>query len=220
MVLRRLSLGFGLLALIWIAPGGCLNDTMGPTDFGYVPYPEYPPQSSPANCLKILKLAYVDRNLDEYIGLFANDYVFEFRQDDLTNPTNPIPGQQGLAAEKTEHDHMFHDVKVRKITLSFLHDNAVKDTVTFIGTWICHVTSVNLLIETSKDGAPVEHQVLNGRATFSFKEYPNEKASDGRPLWRIVRWQDQDFEEGLTPSGTARSPETVETWGEVKWLYR
>ena len=178
----------------------------------------YVAQDSPANCLANLEQAYVDRDPEQYVKLFASDFAFVFCPDDVENPTNPTPAQWGLAEETTAHSHMFRDSLVDKIELAFQQSQAVDSGMIYAGTYRVYLTLVNLRVYTRKqDGTPWEYRVPNGTATFYFKEYPEEEARNGQPLWRIWRWEDQPLGGGAL----ARAPFLTQDtrWGRVKANY-
>ena len=178
----------------------------------------YVAQDSPANCLANLEQAYVERNLEQYVRLFASDFTFVFNPDDVHNPTNPTPEQWGLAEEDTCHTHMFQSTLVDKIELTFQQSDTVSSGSVFAGTWKVGLTQANLRVYTRKqDGTPWEYRVPNGTATFYFKKYPNEAARNGRPLWRIWRWEDQPLGGGVAARGRFLVNET--TWGQIKNMY-
>jgi len=190
------------LPLILILAGGCV---FSPTK---VPPPPpvslYLPQDSPANCLTNLITAYVQRDLDGYKALFASDFIFVFSPTDVENPTNPTPQRWGLPDEDASADKMFHSELVDKIDLSFTQAPAVDSGSENAGTWKVLVSQVNLLIYTRQDGQPWIYRVNGGTATFYFKEYPQETASNGKPLWRIWEWMDQPISFGPQAQVAAR----------------
>jgi len=162
----------------------------------------YPPQDSPANCLACLQLAYMDRNLDQYIQLFAEDFTFVFAAVDVHASQNPTPPTWPLADERSSADNMFHRDTVKKITLSFAEDAAIDSNQEHENTWKINVTNVNLRVDTiQEDGTPLALKVASGKATFYFKEYPSEHASNGRALWRIWQWEDQPMGAALAAKG-------------------
>ena len=188
-----------LLLVLWGTAGCVFSPTKAPAP---PPVSPYLAQDSPANCLQNLMTAYVNRDLAAYSLLFTSDFTFVFTPADVLNPTNPTPAQWGLADEKTSADHMFHSELVDKIELTFQQDTAVDSGSDYAGTWKVHLSNVNLLVYTRQDGTPWIYRVAGGTATFYFKEFPNETASNGKPLWRIWRWEDQPIAFG--PQATSR----------------
>ncbi len=151
----------------------------------------YLPQSSPASCLENLITAYVDRNIDEYLKLFPEDFTFVFSPEDITQDPS-IPQQWGLAEEREFAENMFASDIVDRVELGFTQSVADTSDHEFPDTWKVGVTEVELRVHTrNEEGEYLLLKVSGGFATFYFKEYPEETASDGQPLWRIWRWEDQ-----------------------------
>ena len=175
------------------------------------------PQDSPTNCLVILKSAYVNRELDPYKSLFANDFLFGFSMVDIADPNDPTPPKWGSADEETSADKLFHSELVDSIRVTFVQDSAVDSGTEYAGTWKVHLTQVNLLVYTRLEGQPWIYRVNNGTANFYFKEYPNEQASSGQPLWRIWQWVDEPASAG----SLARVSPMAQylTWGRIKNTY-
>lgn len=197
--MRHMRLGFLLLVpALLVVLTGCPWDP----DKGDNPDPDptiYLPQSAPANCLENLITAYVDRNLDEYLKLFSEDFTFVFSPDDISQDPD-IPVQWGLAEEQESTENMFTSDIVDEIELNFTQSVADSAGDEFPGTWKAIVSEVELRVFTrTEDGEPLTLKVSDGFATFYFKEFPEETASDGKTLWRIWRWEDQ-------PIGKARQP--------------
>jgi hypothetical protein len=199
-------LGLGVIAL------GCGSDKRKVTN------PEdsiYLPQSSAANCLTNLQTAYTHRNdIEGYTKLFADSFTFVFNPTDVNNPTNPTPASWDLASERTATDSLFSSRFVDHIRLTFDQDPAVNSDAEYPETWKVLMRRIRLQVDTRKeDGSQLTLLAEGSDATFYFKEYPNERASDGKTLWRIVRWEDQ-VSEGKGVFKVENS-----TWGRVKWLY-
>ena len=106
---------------------------------------------------------------------------------------------------------------VDKIELSFDLGPAVRSDSLLAGTWSIRINDVNLLVYILQDGAPSFYRVTNGTEIFYFREYPAERTSDGLPLWRIWRWEDEPF---LPPGGaSARTRQANTHWGIIKRLW-
>ena len=211
--IRSLLIVAGFLSAL---SAGCLSkEATQPT----APVDPYPPQDSPAHCLAILDSTYVHRDNARYAQLFAGDFTFVFSPMDAANPTNPTPTAWGAADEDSSARHMFKSEWVDKIALSFTQTPGVESTDTLTtGTWKVNLTDVQLYVYTRQDGTPWIYHVAGGTGTFYLREYPDEHASNGRPLWRIWLWKDQPISLGMTPS--ALSMVHVITWGEIKSVYR
>ncbi len=164
----------------------------------------YLPQSSPAYCLENLITAYVDRNIGEYLKLFPEDFTFVFSPEDISQDPS-IPVQWGLAEEREATENMFTSDIVDRIELSFTQSVADTSDHEFPDTWKVTVSEVELRVHTrTEDGEFLLLKVSGGLATFYFKEYEGEEASDGQPLWRIWRWEDQPL--GKTRPGKTGPP--------------
>ncbi len=176
------------------------------------------PQSSPANCLENLITAYVEGDLEEYLKLFSEDFIFMFSPDDVVQDPG-IPPQWGLVDESFATEGMFTSDRVDRIELGFVQSVADTSAHEYPDTWKVHATEVELRIHMrTEDGEYLLLKVSGGFGTFYFKEYPDETASDGQPLWRIWRWEDQ-------PSGFrifgGQWEKTIESsWGSVKAVFR
>lgn len=183
----------GMLAILPLAAmllSGCPWDVEKKNGNNTDP-PTYLPQSSAANCLANLQKAYVERNHAEYVKLFADDYTFVVSPLD-TGPDLPPDREWGFAEERDVHERMFNDERLDRITLSFRQATAVQSDDDFDGTWRARPTEIKLSVFLRTDESDfLELRVPNGHATFYFKEYPLEQASDGKSLWRIWRWEDE-----------------------------
>jgi len=171
------------------------------------------PQSSPANCLANLRSAYLARNSTEYLKLFASDFSFVFCPTDVRDPVDPTPASWGLAEERDSHERMFSSGRLERIQLFLVQEPAEESGDEFAGTWKVEVPRINLTLDTRNvNNAPWIYRVVDGHATLYFKEYPGELASDGRPLLRIWRWEDEPR------PGIAPLPPRGEwtTWGRIK----
>jgi hypothetical protein len=159
--------------------------------------PKYFPQSSPAYCLFNLRQAYVDRDIEKYLVLFTDDFTFVFNPTDVGNPTNPTPAQWGMAEEREATEGLFSSDLVDRILLTFDQDPATDSGNEYPGTWKVLMRRIRLQVDTRKDdGSQLTLLAEGSDATFYFKEFPSELASDGKPLWRIWRWEDQAIESG------------------------
>jgi hypothetical protein len=191
MMIRRTGALLLLLPLAGLLAVGC---PFAPTKThdGVVVPPQYLPQSSAANCMENLKTAYNDRNFDEYIKLFASDFTFVFSQADWSRPDNPTPKNWGFNEEQTSTQNMFTDDTVQKIELSYVVNPVNDSSDEFPATWKIVQDKINLRLTTLKeDGTTLVLLVDAANDAFYFKEYADETASDGKPLWRIWRWEDE-----------------------------
>ncbi len=179
----------GLAVAVAVLAGGCV---FSPKKTKPEETSEWLPQSSPAYCLANLQNAYLKRSFNEYLKLFATDFTFVFSPADVGDPVDPTPASWGLDEERDTHEKMFSSDLLDRIQLSFEQDAAEESNDEFPDTWKVNVHEINLILDTRKENNEVWiYKVVDGQATFYFKQYPNEKASDGRPLFRIWRWEDQ-----------------------------
>jgi hypothetical protein len=162
---------------------------------GDPPKSPYLPQSSPLNCMLNLQTAYIAKDYDEYIKLLSDDFTFYFCPADAHRQDDPTPDSWGIAAEKESAFKLFTSDTVDKIELDWGQtapaDSAFDD---FSGQLLWKIVqgNINLRVHTTNtDGTPLIYSVDSSVDWFYFKEYPDEKASDGHDLWRIWAWKDQ-----------------------------
>ncbi len=199
-----------LLALVLAHPGcDAKKNAIKP-----VQLPDHP-QSSPANCLANLKIAYNRHDdINEYIKLFSDDFTFVFNPVDATRPEDPTPPSWGWAEERQSTERMFTSELTEGIGLNYDQDPAVNSGNEWPGTWKVLARHVRLQVDTRKDdGTQLTLLVEDGTGTFFFKEYTDERASDGKNLWRIVRWEDQT----VVKQGALMTSNS--TWGAIKNLF-
>jgi len=220
-------LGIACLASVLLLPValvGCGDDATRPV----VPS-AYLAQSSPANVIENLRRAYMGRDLEGYRKLFSADFVFEFNPRDSGAMIDPTPVSWTLTEELASAERMFSSALVDSIDLRFpFLDPAVAhgDTQRVI------MRALRLLVDTrTQDGAPLTFLVPDADATFYLLAYPQEQATDGQPLWRIVRWADQRIDAARDPgeasghgpaaAGNGANPLSEQhTWGQLKNAYR
>jgi hypothetical protein len=204
--IRRLALVCVIVGLL-----GCDHDK-SPTKSDPGPYA---PQSSVDNVMRNFRESYVRRDSVEYGRLFAQDFTFAFNPQDVINPVNPTPVQWGLTDELAAARSMFGSALVERIMLNFDYDPAVRSDDEYAGTWKVLMRNVRLQVDTrTGDGSQLTLLLENAKETFYLKEYPSEKATDGRNLWRIWRWLDE-------PIGMEAGARTERgSWGGIKNLFR
>ena len=186
-----LAIGFlaiGLLSGCPWSPGK--NSVIPPVPSNYLP------QTSPANVLANLQMAYAERKIDEYKKLFTEDFVFVFNPADPVDPNHPNPPQWSLVDELTVTENMFADELVSKIELSsYSLGVAEKVDSLYYGprAWKVRVDDANLQVYTRKeDGTLLTLLVEGATEVFFFREEPSKPSPvDGRPTWYIFRWEDQ-----------------------------
>lgn len=160
----------------------------------------YLPQDSARNVLQNLMQAYEERNLEQYLKLFADDFTFVFNPLDVIDPENPTPPQWGLAEEQESTDNMFRNELVDKIELDYQYTDPVNSDDEYADTWKVNVTQVFLRVHTrNPEGETLIYEVNSGFATFYFKIYEDEPLENGNPKWKVWQWEDQPIE-GLAPA--------------------
>ena len=172
------------------------------------------PQDSPEDCLLGLMTAYVQRDLPGYVALFSRDFRFVFSPADVFNPSSPAPTIYPLLADSASTDSLFHSELVDKIELTWEAGTAVNSDSIWPGTSLIRLNNINLLIYTRQAGAPWIYRVAGGSASLYFREYPDERANNGQPLWRIWRWEDEPI--SLRPGRPAEPLVQEMTWGRIK----
>ncbi len=180
------------------------------------PVSHYLPQTSPANVVANLQMAYGERKIGEYKKLFTEDFIFVFNPVDPVDPDHPSPPQWGLTDELGSTQNMFADELVTKIEISSYSFGVPErvDSVDFRPrAWKVRVDQVNLQVYTRRpDGQWLTLLVDGATEMFFFVEEPSELSPvDGRPTWYIFRWEDQ-------PIGGMKSERG--SWGQVKNLFR
>jgi hypothetical protein len=180
------------------------------------PVSNYLPQTSPANVIANLQIAYGERTIDEYRKLFTEDFIFVFSPTDLIDPNHQTPPQWGLGEELVSTENMFTDELVFKIELSsyVLGVPTRVDSVEYRPrAWKVRIDRANLQVYTRKpDGTLLTLLVDGATEVFYFVEEPSRPSPiNGRPTWYIFRWEDQPIGSGKTE---------VISWGQVKALFR
>lgn len=205
--------------VLWAAFGGCGGDPSKPKP----PESTYLPQSSPATVIENLKQAYVSRDLEEYRKLFCPDFLFALCRRDWLNPDGSSVTWP-LTTELAAATNLFQSESLSEIKLSFVQDPPVP----FEGTQKVIIRRLYLTVITRReDGSSFTIRVPGGENTFYLREFPDELARDGRPVWRIVRWADDLIEAAArdavhgppTPRQTAGASSENWSWTQVKSLY-
>jgi hypothetical protein len=177
------------------------------------------PQNSPASCLRNLRAAYINRNPQAYAPLFAEDFTFVFSPADVSRPIDPTPPNWGLVEELDAATHMLSSELVPRVNLSFTQGAAIPSDNLYPGTWSVQLTQIRLDVYTfAGDGSPLIREVFDGTGKFYFKEFLDQQASDGRPLWKIWRWEDEVSSGAVGQPGFASTEAT--SWGRIKFSYR
>jgi hypothetical protein len=171
----------------------------------------YRPQSSIENVLYNLRESYMRRDLAAYRLLFAPEFEFRFNPLDALNPSGGTPLSWNLAEECRAADSLFSSTQVDSISIEWLFADAATDSA---GTWIVQPTTARVLIASRNlDGEPLVYLVSDAPERFYLRSYPQERASDGQPLWRVTRWAD-----GIRFRNAGPGSETL-TWGMIKFIF-
>jgi hypothetical protein len=175
--------------------------------------PRYLPQSSVENVMENLKRSYSLRDLEEYRTLFSDDLVFVFNEDDVSRPTNPTPSTWGFDSEIYSARSLFATESAEEVGLDFrLGAVTLSDSVN-PGTHSVVMQAIHLTVHTrTDDGDPLLLIVEDDEAIFYLREYAGERASDGKNVWRIVRWEDA----GSGGSDRPGEKVAVASWGLIK----
>jgi hypothetical protein len=204
---------FGCLLALCLAVAGCGSDKKK-----QITDPPVIAQTSPANCLQILKNAYTGKSLDAYAQLFTSDFTFVFYSLDVAN--QQTPEQWGLADELESANNMFTVDTVQGISLNFVLSDPVSSGDLYPDTYRVEMTQINLRLDTqTQEGTALTVETSSGHSTFYFKEFPNQHPSPGTNLWKIYRWEDRGFGSGLAAAGLLHGLVQQHSWGQIKHLY-
>lgn len=166
-------------------------------------------QTSPANILTTLQMAYADRSIDMYRKLFADDFTFVFSPAD-TAGNDPTPARWGLADELRATSNMFRSEFVYRTELTSYVLGVPEPADSLIygpKAWIVRVSRANLQVHARTEGGDTVTYVVDGATeVFYFREDPT-RLIYGNPAWFIFRWEDQPLEPAKTESTS---------WGAIK----
>ena len=179
--------------------------------------PNYPPAISADSTLAALRMAYVGRDLTEYMSLFADSFKFVVAPMNLVRDPS-LPVEWRLNVERRIHDRMFHRADVERIALSFTHPyTAVPDSTTVPGQrlWKVRLDGIRLDVFEQSAIGPIDYQVASGTAEFYFEEDAAHPIQ-GLPAWKIVLWRDEPSDKDTASNRTAI---VGATWGQVKRLF-
>ncbi len=183
-------------------------------DGGGVTAPGIPIVESPQSCLAALRQACSDRNLNEYLQVLTDDFVFVFSPGDTSNPACPTPAQWSLGDERIAVERMFasfYDVSVNFV---------LTDTAPLGGADAHHYriqaeTTVAPAIRTP-DGGGLTLMLQNSVEVFYLKQVPT---LGGGPVWRIYRWEEKPAE-NRPKAGIGSATGCLEDWGQLKYRCR
>jgi hypothetical protein len=192
-------------ALIW----GCSSptDNEGPDD-----QPVWELRDSPQHVLDNLATAYRNKDVERYLGCFAQDFVFFLNPDDVAADPGLQPGYWGKAEERTIHEHMFGSEgdHADRITLTL---SQVGDPIWIEPTPGDNHWQYREAVDLSVYVGDIQYWAT-APSMFEFRVDEDEVGPHGEALWEIVYWRD------LEPSrrGGGRGHES--SWGTVKALFR
>jgi hypothetical protein len=201
-----------IAALFLAAPIGCgKKDPVKPAPTNYLP------QSSLTNAVRNLRQAYLDRNLQEYRKLFSSDFTYVFNPVDVQDPRQPSPPPSWYYDEEcAAAESLFVADLVDSIDVNFDLSQETNADLEHPGTWKLFAQNVRLSVDThTADGSWLTLQTPGDViVTFYGKQDTlGARASDGKPLWRIWRWEDQAVESGM------KAEIETWTWGSIKFFF-
>ena len=212
---RHLSItGLAVFLALSMTATGCKDEKQLTTPLEGHDGP-YGPNSSAANVLTNMQMAYAERNIDRYRSLFSEDFVFVFDPADPIDPNHPTPPHWNLVDELAATGNMFKDEFVSRIELSSyvlgLPERA--DSLLYgPRTWKVRVSEANLQVYMKKeDGTSLTLLVEGTTEVFFFRREPTAPAWDGKPTWFIFRWEDQPITGGKVQQTS---------WGQIKAAFR
>lgn len=217
----------GLAILALAALGGCRSNPAGPSDF--VP-PEIgsrvvrPGSSSPTDMLRVLEQIHTVRSLDQYRGLFTEDYRFYFSATDSAgNAYRSTPWT--FEDEAIYAEHLFvggHPtlLPAGSIQLTLDHDAiAVPDPDhpgDTAGRWYRLIRTLSAMHVEATDGTTYDlsgsqaFHLVRGDSALIGEELRLRGYSQDSTRWYIRRWDEETV---------ATEADTI-TWGAFKVLYR
>jgi hypothetical protein len=151
---------------------------------------DFKPRTSPENLLHNLRGAYIEKVIEEYEPLFADDYVFIFNPEDIAeDPT--IPDQWGIEEDIRSTRNMFRDPNVSQITLDWVIGERRPSSLDNADVSI-EVRNFNMSVFTTdpETGGPLEYRVTNAAAVFDFRK-TEEVTAEGDTIWVIVQIVDR-----------------------------
>lgn len=214
--MRRLTANLLVAAVIATAfaavlLAGCTTST-GPE---FTPQPEehYFARTSPDSVVANLRIAYEDRNLEQYLDCLAEDFTF-YPSPYTLEQHQWIPSSWGKTEERYIHRSMFDpNGYFRQLILDLLQEGEPvaipgpdpEDPYSYEYTF-----GVNLRAD-----CPDSIQYLaTAPIMFVLQIDPDEVSGTGEPLWEILFWFDMD--DDLSCEGR---PVLPTSWGELKAMF-
>lgn len=192
---------------------GCSDDKKKTED----PEPDpFMKQTSIANCLFNLKLAYTQRNVAKFSNLLDEQYMYVFDPRDV-GPR--IPESWVRADEIVSATNLLDSLQnadgyiCQSISLNFLPGSDVVSEIE--SSWRKVIlTQITLLVDTrhKDNGDPLRYQVIGDQADIHFIQTAETDPSSGLKVWKIVYWVDK-------PIGAKARTEPT-TWGQIKANWR
>ncbi len=181
------AMAIGLIALLGVS--GCPFMPDQDNNGGPPPPPAFLARTSPENLLNNLKSAYKQRAAAEFESLLAQNFTFVLSADDANKPG--MDPQWGRDVEVRAHQRMFDNTYVITLTLDFVVGPRQWDAAE--GMYTILISNVNLYLHgstPSHPGDPKEYRVENSNCKFWFVQKGWTDASNGLPVWTIVKWED------------------------------
>jgi hypothetical protein len=201
------------LAVASLVVVGCSKSSLAPeVEDG----PQYSELTSPENVLANLVEAYEHEDLESYMALFADDFVFyTAEQNQDPSHEDPLPVYWSKACEETLHEAMFSSPMLTDISLELatITSDSVPAPDGRGGFWHWYYEDVDLRLK-AVDGSSY---IATLPSLFYLRRIEGQTDDDGHPLWEIFEWRDNPYD--VTPSpGDSRYEES--TWGGLKAMFR
>jgi hypothetical protein len=163
---------------------GCLFSPPEP-----VPILPFPEMTSPKNVLKVIELAYNQRNINKYKDAMSTGFVFYFNPNDVgQSPPGSnyiIPDTWSYTEDWNATHNMFekaHSIELT-INVSRVGEPGPGDTK-----FRAENVSIDLLVMVDEQNG---YHTDKGYCNFEFEKYTN---SEGQPRWHMTKWWDYTHE--------------------------
>lgn len=188
--LRAFAWVFVLLAplLLW----GCPFDTTRDEEPDPPPpLEEFKERISPENLLHNLRVAYQQKEFEEYILVFSQDFTFVFDPRDANNDSLDIPESWGLEQEQDAHRRLFDAPDIEEIKLDWtpgaqLQPDRANADVKII------IRNIFLEVDQRLPDSNILHLQVRGDAWFHFRK-SDVTTAEGDTIWEIVWWEDKSI---------------------------
>jgi len=200
-----------VLALAALILGGCSTGT-GPDP---IPGPEYLDRTSVENVLHNIRLAYVERDVEEYLDCLSEDFIFYPDERDVQDPELEIPPEWYKTDERGMHENMFsEDSNVERITLTLtVVSMEYEEGIPADETDDIYICLLDVDLRVSVYGNLT--YLVTGQSEYLLRIDQDQAGPGGAYLWEIYMW----FDVGDPGRGVSTAVEDA-TWGGVKAMYR